>query len=127
MMIERMIERTKERLNERRIERMIERKIERTIERMIQLKQRKAILAWAHMTNLRRMKERLNERRRERMIERMRERTTERMTELSLGPYDSRNSEESDTDAAYMINTLHPASTTPHLRAELGSIRLQGQ
>ena len=36
-------------------------------------------------------------------------------------------SEESDTDAAYMINKLHLASTTPHLRAELGSIRLQGQ
>ena len=72
-------------------------------------------------------KERPNERRRERMIERMRERTTERMIELSLGPHDSRNSEESDTDAAYMINKLHLASTTPHLRAELGSIRLQGQ
>ena len=87
------------------------------------MKQRKAILAWVHMTNLRRMKERLKERRRERMLERMRE----WMIEPSLGPHDSRNSEESDTDAAYMINKLHPASTTPHLRAELGSIRLQRQ
>ena len=95
---------------------MIERMIERTIERMIELEQRRAIIAWAHMTKLRRMKERPNERRRERMIERMRERTTERMKELSLGPYDSRNSEESDTDAAYMITKMHPARTTPHLR-----------
>ena len=49
-MLERMIERTKERLNERKIERMIERMIERTIERMIELNQRRAILAWVHMT-----------------------------------------------------------------------------
>ena len=35
------------------------------------MKQRKAILAWVHMTNLRRMKERLKERRRERVLERI--------------------------------------------------------
>jgi hypothetical protein len=49
-MIKRMILRMKERPNERKIERMIERMIERTIERMIELKQRRAILAWVHMT-----------------------------------------------------------------------------
>jgi trans-aconitate methyltransferase len=50
-------------------------------------RQRKAILAWVHMTNLRRMKERLKERRRERMLERM----GEWMIELSMGPHNSRN------------------------------------
>ena len=35
------------------------------------MKQRKAILAGVHMTNLRRMKERLKERRRERVLERI--------------------------------------------------------
>ena len=35
------------------------------------MRQRKAILAWVHMTNLRRMKERLKERRRERVLERI--------------------------------------------------------
>ena len=50
-------------------------------------RQRKAILAWVQMTNLRRMKERLKERRRERMLERM----SEWMIEPSLGPHNSRN------------------------------------
>ena len=50
-------------------------------------RQRKAILAWVHMTNLRRMKERLKERRKERMLERM----GEWMIELSMGPHNSRN------------------------------------
>ena len=53
------------------------------IMRMKQLKQRNAILAWVHMTNLRRMKERLKERRKERM--------GEWMIEPSMGPHNSRN------------------------------------
>jgi hypothetical protein len=46
-------------------------------------RQRKAILAWVQMTNLRRMKERLKERRKERM--------GEWMIDLSMGPHNSRN------------------------------------
>ena len=42
-------------------------------------RQRKAILAWVHMTNLRRVKERRKERMGEWMIE------------LSMGPHNSRN------------------------------------
>ena len=44
----------------------------------------------------------------------------ERMIELSLGPHDSRNSDECDTDAAYMITKLHLASNNSQLELILG-------